>query len=393
MSQKISELASGAPLVSADTVVMARGAGNVKGTLSDVSNFVITQLPTQGTLQNAYDASVQPQVTTTNPLQGVQFQRGSNSDTQAVLEVLDGAGVETFIVRGNGRTTIGQPATLDTSELEVSGENTELTITGIEASLSDDDKICTINFRGSESEITNNTAEIQIRTPATGGSWNASESPSNMIFSVTPKNSLVLSELMRLVSEGNLLVGTTTDTGERLQVNGAIKATSYVGLPNNTLFISNADAVVVNTITETTLVASGAGTVTIPAANLKANAKFKIKIQGIISDTGNPTFQLRATLGGTLIGDTGANSLGAVLNDHWFLEIEFVVRTEGVSGTIMASGAFLTEQGDHFGMANTAAIVINTTVAQTLDVTAEWGVASASNTVTAQIFELEEFNV
>ncbi len=44
MSKKISQLDPGAPLASTDTVVIARGAGNVKGTLSDVSDFVKAQI-------------------------------------------------------------------------------------------------------------------------------------------------------------------------------------------------------------------------------------------------------------------------------------------------------------------------------------------------------------
>lgn len=162
---------------------------------------------------------------------------------------------------------------------------------------------------------------------------------------------------------------------------------------DKTTFISNADVVVANTVVETTLIGPGVGSVTIPAAELVANAKFKFKAQGIISDTGNPTAQLRAKLNGTIVGDSGANTLGAITNDHWVLDLELVVRTEGVTGTVMGSGGFFTSKGDHFSLINLTTLVLDTTVDQVADVTFEWGVASASNTVTAQILELESVKV
>jgi len=167
--------------------------------------------------------------------------------------------------------------------------------------------------------------------------------------------------------------------------------TTRVLIPPSVLFISNADAVIANTVTETTLIATGTGSITIPAANLKVGTKFLIKAQGIISDTGNPTFQLRVKLGTTLIGDGGASALGSISDDHWVLDLEFVVRSEGAAGTIMASGGFLTSQNDHFALVNTSTLVLDTTVNQTVDITGQWGTANAANTVTAQIVEVDEF--
>ncbi|MGR3179844.1 MAG: hypothetical protein ACUZ8E_17530 [Candidatus Anammoxibacter sp.] len=162
---------------------------------------------------------------------------------------------------------------------------------------------------------------------------------------------------------------------------------------NNTLFISSADVVVANTVVETTLIAVGAGSVTIPAEKLKVNSKFVFKSQGLISDTGNPAVQFRISLGGVLIGDTGANSLGAISDDHWFLSLEFVIRTEGATGTLVAAGGFLTSQNDHFALVNASPVVIDTTADQIIDFTIEWGAANAANTITAQITEIHEVSI
>lgn len=201
-------------------------------------------------------------------------------------------------------------------------------------------------------------------------------------------------EAIRIKDNGNVLIGTAVDTGEKLQVNGTIKANAYEGLPNTTLFISTADATVANTAVETSIVPAGVGSTTIPSESLnQVGAKFKISVQGIISDSGNPLFTLRSKLGGVTIGDSGANALGSISNDHWIMEVEFVVRTIGVSGTIMATGSFITEQGDHFGLVNLGTIVIDTTQDQIFDCTVEWGTASASNSVTGQIAEIHELNI
>jgi hypothetical protein len=49
--------------------------------------------------------------------------------------------------------------------------------------------------------------------------------PARLVFRITPAGSSSSVERMRITSSGNVLIGTTTDTGEKLQVNGVISAT------------------------------------------------------------------------------------------------------------------------------------------------------------------------
>jgi hypothetical protein len=53
-------------------------------------------------LQNSYDNSVQPQITTSTALGAFQVKRGSAADADVVFEVLNGAGVSVFQVTGLG---------------------------------------------------------------------------------------------------------------------------------------------------------------------------------------------------------------------------------------------------------------------------------------------------
>jgi len=163
--------------------------------------------------------------------------------------------------------------------------------------------------------------------------------------------------------------------------------------PNNTLFISNVDVTVENTVVETTIIGDGAGTVTIPGHKLKKDAKFLILAQGVVSDVANPTFQIRVKLGGVLLVDSGANTLNIQTDEHVTVMCEIMVRSIGVTGTVVALGDFQTSASDHFAMVDASPTVIDTTIDQLLDITVEWGTANASNTVTFQITELHEYNV
>ena len=58
------------------------------------------------TLQQAYNNSSQPQTVTDATRGAVQYRRGSAADTDNVLEVLSGAGLTNFSVKGNGDTSI-----------------------------------------------------------------------------------------------------------------------------------------------------------------------------------------------------------------------------------------------------------------------------------------------
>jgi len=64
-----------------------------------------TSSPTD--LQDAYNNSLTPQITTTTDLGAVDVKRGSAADTDKVFRVLNGAGSETFGVTGDGNVTAG----------------------------------------------------------------------------------------------------------------------------------------------------------------------------------------------------------------------------------------------------------------------------------------------
>lgn len=162
------------------------------------------------------------------------------------------------------------------------------------------------------------------------------------------------------------------------------------GSPVGVLFVQTADAVVANTGVETTLVAAGVGSLTLPLNFFRIGKTIRIRMRGRMSDTGTPTFRLRIKLGATVVLDTGAVALaGTISNNEWCADAMITCRTTGVGGTVSAQGAFQEDPDNRVGMPNTAPIVVDTTVAQAIGVTWLWGAADPANTVTCTNLTVE----
>jgi hypothetical protein len=156
------------------------------------------------------------------------------------------------------------------------------------------------------------------------------------------------------------------------------------GSANPMMFSQTADKTVGNTTTETTLVTTGRGTVTIGANVLVRGSRLEIRGRGHVSDTGTPTLTLRIYLGATEILDSGAITLPTVSAAGFAFDIDVTCRTAGAGGEVVASGRISYDDGTAAFLVKTTVTSIDTTAAQVVDVTVEWGAASASNTLTAQ---------
>lgn len=162
-------------------------------------------------------------------------------------------------------------------------------------------------------------------------------------------------------------------------------------------FTATASATVANTTTETSILGTGVGTKTLPANFFVAGKTLRVVVKGHIADTGTPTLRIRCKLGSTTIVDTGAQTLLAITGTRGF-EAEFLLtcRTTGASGTVFGQGDFQYNSaavtGNVIDAPNTAATTVDTTASQAVDVTATWGTASASNTITGTNVTIEVLN-
>lgn len=121
---------------------------------------------------------------------------------------------------------------------------------------------------------------------------------------------------------------------------------SIVSIPGP-VWVQTATATVVNTVAETTLLAAGNGNLTLPANFLTVGKTLKFTAMGIHSASGNPTVRCQG-----------------------FYEEDDV-------------------NASPFGMPTTAAVTINTTIAQTLNLTYQWSVAATSNTISCTNLTIE----
>jgi len=142
---------------------------------------------------------------------------------------------------------------------------------------------------------------------------------------------------------------------------------------------------VTNTIAETTLLGSGLGNLTLPANYFKQGFILELQGWGYWTATGNPTFRTRVYLGSTLLLDSAAttvanNAVASVFQVRALL----TCTATGVSGGFIGQGTTLystsrtTVSTDDFTPL-VAPVTIDTTVAQTLNVTFTWGIANASS--------------
>lgn len=149
-------------------------------------------------------------------------------------------------------------------------------------------------------------------------------------------------------------------------------------------FGATADKTVENTVTETSLLGVGQGTLTFPADFFTAGSVVRITMRGELSDTGTPDFTLRLKFGSTVIADVGPTALTGVSSVEWMLDALITCRAAGASGTFIGGGLFDYDDGTELALDSDTDVTVDTTGELTLDVTWEWGTANASNTVTCR---------
>jgi hypothetical protein len=144
---------------------------------------------------------------------------------------------------------------------------------------------------------------------------------------------------------------------------------------------------VANTITETVL-----SSYSIPANSLAANRVIRVTASGVYS-TANATDTV--TIRGRIAASTWhnvVNTAATVTNAQWSASWIIIVATTGAGGTAESQlpWVFINSVVKHDPA--TAAKSIDTTLARTLDITAQWSAAAAANTISIRQFVVEVLN-
>lgn len=148
---------------------------------------------------------------------------------------------------------------------------------------------------------------------------------------------------------------------------------------------------VANTVSETIIFPD----ITIPANYMADGRVLRLTARGKLSTTGTPTLIFRLRWGGvagTLLALSETLTMGSGVTDvNWEIELDIQTRVNGATGSLLvmgrlivhtASGTVLTNIMGVSGFDAPAPVTVDLTADTALSLSAQWGTASASNTLT-----------
>lgn len=164
----------------------------------------------------------------------------------------------------------------------------------------------------------------------------------------------------------------------------------FASLPNNFFtktecFIATNVKSVSNTVTETSLIPTGEGLLTFPANWFIPGRKIRVKLEGYITNIGNPTIRYKLKAGSAVIFDSGNVTMATISGVRKLsIDMETTCRTTGSSGQVVTTNSIIYGIGDNT-MAHSSTYPttsnLDTTNPFTIDLTATWGTASTSNEI------------
>jgi len=211
---------------------------------------------------------------------------------------------------------------------------------------------------------------------------------------------LTVNNLVNLLAKA----GTTT-SGDIWHDSTQNAVQAYVNAIEQTLggviFTQTATRTIADTVTETSLLTTGVGTLTLPANFFVAGKTVRITILGNVADTGTPTVTLKLKHGAVTIINSGAITFTNLTGTEEFRCVcDITCRTAGAAGASTVAGSvwFTYDTTTGAGAMNgldipvTTVTTVDTTASGALDLTFQWGTASASNTISSLIATVEVLN-
>jgi hypothetical protein len=193
----------------------------------------------------------------------------------------------------------------------------------------------------------------------------------------------------KIVAGTYITVSPASGTGDvTVSVNTAL-------LHSGGLYAQTAPSTIVTGTTPQTLINGGVGTMTVPANGFQVGDSFVAYFAGKISSVNNAVLEIHVVADGDTLADTGLMTLAATTNKDWEMFINFTVRTIGASGvaSIATSGRFSYNknsgsQPESIGFFNLDNTTFDTTVSNTLNVTAKWNTNTPTDKIQTEMFNL-----
>jgi hypothetical protein len=167
---------------------------------------------------------------------------------------------------------------------------------------------------------------------------------------------------------------------------------------NYGLFSQTANSTTITgTTSEGTLIDGGVGTLSVPANGFKVGDSFQVQMGGMISAKNNDTIRIRLKTGSVVLADSTPLTMPGITNQVWYLSAHFTVRSIGAAGVAsivtvaqlhVLKAASGTQQGFAWNTVNSS--TFDTTIQNTLNITAQFSSNSGLNSIYSDIFILNK---
>jgi len=157
---------------------------------------------------------------------------------------------------------------------------------------------------------------------------------------------------------------------------------------------------ITGTTTETSLIDGGVGSLSVPSNGFIVGNSFNAVMSGQFSSANSETLRIRikaGTGGAITLLDSGAISMPNITNDTWTLNTTFTIRQIGAStvASIFTYATFTYHKSSNgnvegFSFEGINNTTFDTTISNTLDITAQWGSNNATNSIFSEIFVLNK---
>ena len=225
-----------------------------------------------------------------------------------------------------------------------------------------------------------------------GGVWQKIDNHDIPAYNTVKEESTTLPQRSTLKFEGTGVTASDVGGETVVTIPGNVPATTY-GLYSQ---IANS-AILING-SQGSLIGTGVGTLSVPPNGFSVGDSFRADFGGLMSCKNNETLTIRIKSGATELSVSPTLQMPGTTNQVWLLTINFTIRAIGPAGTAsivvlaelhvlkQASG---TQQG--FGWNTIKTTDFNTTILNTLGVTAQWGSNTpAQNSIYSDIFVLNK---
>lgn len=154
------------------------------------------------------------------------------------------------------------------------------------------------------------------------------------------------------------------------------------------LYSQTQQSSLVTGLVEETLIGPGVGTLSVPSDTFQVGDSFHLKIAGKIYSANNQQLVIQLKSGGNVLASTGTITLPATTDKNWELTADFTVTLLGTAGNakLQTNGKFLYTKDssnayEGVGFDFTESTTFDTTVLNTLDVTATWLTSNPTNSI------------